>query len=240
MTQVHDSRTVDFIAKKHIYNESLDFLQLLTPLPDPNYTGHLKDFLQNINKNKSKMESMDDNFVPIFLITLAICLLIICVILLVLRKVPVYLSLVAGSVLCLVLNMCVEAKKRGEISTVSQDIKVQAELLKVKTKGQFEIMIITPVPKGCFIFSMHRYIIRLIFKYQDLNDNKQINLYTEKDPFSFTPESNNMQRTSTPAMPGQSGMYNIPMHEVNLYQGDTDYEKKKFQADVDYDAKAKV
>ena len=162
---------------------------------------------------------MGDSIVPIFLNILALCLLIVAIVMLVLRRSTAYIAILGGSVLLLVISVVVEMKKRGEVNDVKQDMKVQAEILKSKTNGQFDIIIIAPTPNKCFIFNCRSYFIKLILKYQQQNDEKQVDVIVQKDPFSysFNPENNNINMDMQPEMPGQSGVYNIPIHEVDLY-----------------------
>ena len=214
---VHEIKTLEFIEKKSIYNQLTSFLETWKPKPPSDYTGYLKEFLETINKNKSKLESMNDSFVPIFLLTLSICLMIIGIIICIVRKSPVYITIIAASLILIFINVIIEVKKRGEVENVSQCIKVEAEILKTKTKGQFEIIIIKPMPKGCYIFSAHNYVIKLILKYQTINENKNINMYSENDPFALN--MNNFQMIQNPNVPTQNDKYDIPMQEIQLYEG---------------------
>ena len=214
--KVHEMKSIEFIDKKSIFNEQTDFMNEWRPQPPTDYIGYLKVFLETINKNQPKMESMADSIIPIFLLTLGICLLVVGVAISIIRKSPVYITIVAAAVILFIINVVIEVKKRGEIENVAQDIKVQAEILKTKSEGQLEMTIIKPVPKGCFIFSAHRYFIKLILKYQSINENKQINMVNANDPFAM--KMNNFVMNSNPELPGQKDVFDIPMQEIQLYQ----------------------
>jgi hypothetical protein len=213
--QVHEMIPIDFIPKKSCYNELTAFMDNWKPKPNIDYKGYLKNFLETINKNKSKYESMNDSIIPIFLLTLSICLFMVGLIVSIVRKSPVYISIVAAAVILIIINVMIEVKKRGEVQSASQDIKVQAEILKNKTEGQLEITIIKPNAKGCYVFSAHGYIIKLILKYQSINQNTNINMFFENDPFAK--QMNTLYMNPNPEMPNNT--YDIPMQEIELYEG---------------------
>ena len=240
MNKVYDTTDIEFLAEKSIYNESVDFLNNWKPRVPTDYFGHLKNFLDTINKNHDKMDSMNDICVPIFLHVFSICLVIVMIVILVLKRSAVYLLIFAGTIVLIVTNVFIECKKRDELKSVTQDIKVQAQLLKLKTQGQIEIIIISPSPKGFYVFSMVRYVIKLIIKYQAPNQQQKIQVYVNdkldpvksdrakpdpflqselKQPLSATnPPSNNLNINRMQSMPKGDETYHLPMHVVDLYE----------------------
>mgnify|MGYP001803910246 CR=1 FL=1 len=215
--QVHEMHKLEYLEKHGIFNQSTDFMATWNPPCPTDYKGYLLNFLENINKNKEKFESMSDSIIPFFLLTLAICLLVVSIAISIVRKSPIYMSIFAAAVVIIIINVVIEVKKRGEIENASQDIKAYAEILKVKTQGQLEVMIIKPVPKGCYIFSVHSYVIKLMLKYQSINENKNIGMYQANDP--FVANMNNLRIMPTPDVP--HNVYDVPVYDVQLY-GDGD------------------
>ena len=218
--QVHEMIKIEYLEKHGTFDQSTDFMATWNPPCPTDYKGHLHTFLENVNKNKDKFESMSDSIVPIFLMTLAICLLIVSIALSIVKKSPIYMSIFAAAVVILLINVVIEVKKRGEIENASQDIKASAEILKVKTKGQLEVTIIKPVPKGCFVFSVHSYVIKLMLKYQSINENKNIAMYQANDP--FVANMNNLRISPQPDVPH---VYDVPMYNLQLY-GNGDKKQK--------------
>ena len=235
MNRIYDTTDIEFLVEKSIYNESVDFLNNWKPSVPTDYFGHLKNFLEAINKNYDKMDSMNDICVPIFLHVFSICLVIVMIVILVLKRSAVYLLIFAGTIVLIVTNIFIECKKRDELKSVTQDIKVQAQLLKLKTQGQIEIIIISPSPKGFYVFSMVRYVIKLIIKYQPPNQQEKIQVYindkldpVKPDPFlqselkqplsAKNPPTNNLTINRMPSMPKEDGTYHLPVHEVDLYE----------------------
>lgn len=237
MVKVYETAQIEFLKEKSVYNESTDFMNHWKPALDTDHFGRMKDFLENINKNYEKLDSMNDVCASVFLHVLSLCLVICAIIILALKRSGVYALIFAGVLILAIAQIFLECKKRDELRSVTQDIKVHAEMLKLKTQGQLEIIIISPSPKGGYLFSIVRYVIKLIIKYQEKTDNKLIQVYrndkldpVKNDPFlnselkkplgynTGNPNDNNLVLNQQVSLPKEDGTYNLPMQEVDLYE----------------------
>ena len=237
MVQVYETAEIEFLREKSVYNESTDFMNHWKPALNTDHFGRMKDFLESVNKNYEKLDSMNDVCASVFLHVLSLCLVICAIIILALKRSAIYVLIFAGVIILAIAQIFLECKKRDEVRSVTQDIKVHAEMLKLKTQGQLEIIIISPSPKGGYLFSIVRYVIKLIIKYQDKSDNKTIQVYqndklmpTLNDPFvnselkkplgysTGNPAQNNLVLDQPVAVPKEDATYTLPIQEVDLYE----------------------